>query len=98
MILTFLKQKHKKAIFFFAAFFLFFALMVAFHHHDDDCGHSDCPLCVAGNLLSGGGIEENTSFVFHAAISYFRQPEEPFLVTLFAISQYSTRAPPALSV
>jgi hypothetical protein len=96
-MLTLSIQKHKKAIFFFAAICLISALIAAFHHHHDDCEHSDCPLCVAGNLLSGGSIEDNTSFVFYSTISCFRQPEEPLLVTLFTFSQYPTRAPPPAS-
>jgi hypothetical protein len=95
-MLTLLKQNHKKAIFLFAAICLISTLAVAFHHHHHDDGeHSDCPLCVAGNLLSNGSIEDNTSFAFYSTISCFQQPEETFAVTLFTFSQYPTRAPPS---
>ncbi|MGP8155192.1 MAG: hypothetical protein ACLQBQ_13830, partial [Smithella sp.] len=86
---------HKKIVLFFAAICLVSTLTVAFHHHHDECRHSDCPLCIVGISLSNSSIENNnTSFVFHSTISYFRQPEEAFHITLSVFSTYPNKAPP----
>jgi len=92
--MTLFKQFQRKAIILFAAVCLVVTFTTGLHHHEDNCPHFDCPLCIAGNSLSSGKMEDSVSLVFCLAVTFFLQPKETFHRNLSIYSIFPNRAPP----
>jgi len=89
-----LKLHRQKITILFSVIFLFSIIIIGFHHHDDASRHSDCPVCIAGDVYSFTGSQVYGGLTIKHVVSYLYLFSKITHIQRPIFPTFAYRAPP----